>query len=330
MEFKDYYKILGVDKKATDKDIKQAFRKLARKHHPDVNKGSKESEARFKEINEAYEVLGDAEKRKRYDELGANWKQYDQWQQQGGASRGRRYDSGNYGFNTGGGTQYEYQNLTEEDLQNLFGGGRGGGFSDFFHAFFEPGTETGGNYERRKGTVSRKGQTIEQQVEVTLEEASNGAVRLFEIADASGKTRRVEVKIPRGVEDGSKIRLAGQGGHGLGGGQNGDLYLITKIRPHKLYERKGADLYVSLPVPLTDSVLGGEIEVPTLNGKVMLKIPPETANGKVFRLKGKGMPLLGSLDTKGDLFVEINVVLPQRLSVKERELFKELAELRAA
>ena len=327
MEYKDYYKIMGVDKKATAKELKQAYRRLARKYHPDVNQGSKEAEAKFKEINEAYEVLGDPEKRKRYDQLGANWKHYDEWQRQGGQAQGQPFDWSQFGFDPGEGrnTRYQYRTLTEEEMQNLFGAS--GGFSNFFYTFFG---DPGMGVDTGHRAASRRGRDIEQPVEVTLEEAFSGTTRLIQMSDASGKPHRLEARIPPGVNEGSRVRLAGQGAPGVGRGPAGDLYLIIRISPHHLFERRGDDLHLKLSVPLTTAMLGGELQVPTLNGRVVLKIPPETQNGKVFRLKGKGMSRLGEPNGRGDLYAEVKVVLPQQLSAKERELFQELASLRAA
>lgn len=327
MEYKDYYKIMGVDKKVAPKDIKQAYRRLARKYHPDVNPGNKEAEEKFKEINEAYEVVGNPEKRKKYDELGANWKSYEQWQRAGGEASGQPFDWSQAGFAPGAGSnaRQEYRTLTEEDLKNLFG--ESGPFSTFYYSFFDtPGSEARGY--RRATSRPQRGEDIEQAVEIGLEEAYHGTVRVLQMTDASGKARRLEAKIPAGVQDGGRIRLAGQGMPGYGGGEVGDLYLLVQISPHHLFERRGDDLHLKLMVPLTTVVLGGEVEVPTLNGKVMLKIPQETQNGKVFRLKGKGMPRLGEPKRSGDLYAEVSVVLPQRLSERERQIFKEMASLR--
>jgi len=328
MDYKDYYKIMGVDKKATAKDIKAAYRKLARQHHPDVNPGNKQAEAKFKEINEANEVLGDEAKRKKYDELGAHWKDYEQWQKSGGEASGQPFDWNRHGFpggaRRGGGAQY--QTMTEEDLQNLFGDS--GPFSGFYYSFFgdEPGMGPRGR--SRTAGRARRGQDFEQPIEISLEEAYSGTTRTFQMEDGSGNPRRIEAKIPAGVQEGSKVRLAGQGGSGMGGGPAGDLYLVVSIVPHYLFERKGDDLHSKLSVPLTTTVLGGEVTVPNLNGKVVLKIPAETQNGRVFRLKGKGMPKLNDPQQHGDLFAEVSVVLPDKLTDKERKLFEELAKLR--
>jgi DnaJ-class molecular chaperone len=330
MNYKDYYKIMGVDKKATAKDVKAAYRKLARQHHPDVNPGNKQAEAKFKEINEAYEVLGDETKRKKYDELGTHWKDYEQWQKSGGEAGGQPFDWNRYGFSggarRGGGAQY--QTMTEEDMQNLFGDS--GPFSGFYNSFFGDEAGTGPRGRSRTAGRSRRGQDFEQPIEVSLEEAYNGTTRTFQMEDGSGKSRRIEAKVPAGVQEGSKVRLAGQGGPGAGGGPAGDLYLVVSIAPHHLFERKGDDLHSKLSVPLTTAILGGEVTVPNLNGKVVLKIPAETQNGRVFRLKGKGMPRLNESQHHGDLFAEIYVVLPEKLTEKERKLFEEFARLRGS
>ena len=330
MNYKDYYKIMGVDKKATAKDVKAAYRKLARQHHPDVNPGNKQAEAKFKEINEAYEVLGDETKRKKYDELGAHWKDYEQWQKSGGEAGGQPFDWNRYGFSggarRGGGAQY--QTMTEEDMQNLFGDS--GPFSGFYYSFFGDEAGTGPRGRSRTAGRSRRGQDFEQPIEVSLEEAYNGTTRTFQMEDGSGKSRRIEAKIPAGVQEGSKVRLAGQGGPGVGGGPAGDLYLVVSIAAHYLFEREGDDLHSKLSVPLTTAILGGEVTVPNLNGKVVLKIPAETQNGRVFRLKGKGMPKLNDPQHHGDLFAEIYVVLPEKLTEKERGLFEEFARLRGS
>jgi curved DNA-binding protein len=332
MDYKDYYKILGVDKKATAKEIKQAYRKLARQHHPDVNPNNKQAEARFKEINEANEVLGDQEKRKKYDELGVNWKQYEQWQQAGGEASGQPFDWSQFGFGAGQGRggRYQTRTVTPEELKNMFGDS--GPFSSFFYTFFggdEP--DQGGRQQFRTASRPRRGQDLEQPIEIGLEEVFHGANRILQMEDASGRVRRLEAKIPAGVQEGSRVRLAGQGGPGAGRGPSGDIYLVVHVSLHHLFERKGDDLYLKLSVPLTTAILGGEVSVPTLSGKeVMLRIPPETQNGRLFRLRGKGMPKLETPQQHGDLLAEVKVLLPQDLSEKERKLFEELAGLRPA
>lgn len=310
MEYKDYYKILGVDKTASQQEIKKAYRRLARQYHPDVNPGDKSAEARFKEINEAYEVLSDPEKRKKYDELGASWQQ---WQRMGGDPRGFDWSQWFAGGQAGGGPRVHVE---YGDLGDLFGGG----FSEFFRTIF--GDMGGAEYVRQ--ARSRRGNDVEYPVEITLEEAYTGTTRILQLDN-----RRLEVKIPAGVDTGSRVRIAGEGAPGIGGGQKGDLYLKISVLPHKIFERKGDDLYCEVPIDLYTAVLGGEVAVPTLKGQVMLKIPPETQGGKRFRLKGLGMPNLKNPSVKGDLYAEAKIVLPRGLSKQEKELFAQLASLRS-
>jgi DnaJ-class molecular chaperone len=303
MAGKDYYKILGSNRSATDKDIKQAYRKLARKHHPDVNPGDKSAEARFKEINSAYDVLSDPEKRKKYDKYGDQWQYADQFEAQHGTPFG---GSGGFsGFKAGPGATYEYVDLSDMgDLGNLFGFASGFG-------------------TRTRTRRPRRGQDIEYATEVTLEEAYSGSTRV--VTDLTG--HRLEVKIPPGVNNGSRIKVTGKGEPGIGGGPSGDLYLVVSVKPHRTFQRSDGDLYVDVSVPFIDAVLGGEVEVSSLKGKLSLKIPPETQNGKVFRLAGQGMPKIGS-DKKGDLLAKVNVMLPQKLTDKEKELFSQFRQLR--
>ncbi len=313
MEYKDYYKILGVGKKASDTEIKKAYRKLARKYHPDVNPGDPDAEEHFKEINEAHEVLSDPEKRKKYDQLGASWRQY----QRTGADAGG-FDWGQWYAQPGGGRVHvEYA-----DLGDLFGGG--GGFSDFFSAIFGGmGRGGGGSWGVGGQPRTGPGQDYEQEVEVTLEEAFSGTTRVLE-----KDGRRLEVKIPAGVATGSKVRMRGEGGQGVGGGTKGDLYLRVRVLPHRSLERKGNDLHCEVPVDLYTAILGGEVRVPTLKGGAMLRIPPETQSGKTFRLKGQGMPLLKDPQKRGDLYAKVMVKVPENLSERERELFTELSAMR--
>lgn len=308
MQYKDYYKILGVDKRASEREIKQAYRKLARQYHPDVNPGNKQAEEKFKTINEAYEVLSDPGKRRKYDQLGAS---YFRWQQQGGDPRGFDWSQWFTGRPGGGGVHVEYG-----DLGDLFGGG---GFSDFFQSIFG-----GAGGQRSSGRrVSRKGRDYEQPVEITLEEAAHGTQRLLE---ADGE--RITVKIPPGVKTGSKVRVAAKGGAGIGGGAAGDLYLKVTVAKHPVFERRGNNLHCDVVVDLYTAVLGGEAEVPTLNGKVRLKIPAGTQGGRTFRLREKGMPYLRNLGKRGDLYARIKISVPRRLRKRERALFEELASLR--
>jgi molecular chaperone DnaJ len=331
MPGKDYYNILGINRNASDKEIKQAYRKLARKYHPDVNPGDKTAESKFKEINEAHEVLSDPEKRKKYDQFGDNWQYADQYEKAGAG--GAQWSS-----NRGGGayTSYDYGDIG--DLGSIF--------ENLYQGF-----GTGSFGTRRQA----KPKSVQHTIDVTLEEAYQGTVRTIQLqteelcpacrgtgrssrmrgkactscggAGGFARTKRLEVKIPPGVTDGSKIRLSGQGGIGADGSKS-DLELIVKMLPNKLFERKGDDLYTDVPVPLLTAILGGEIELPTLKGKVVLKVPPETSNGNVFRLVGKGMPHLGNISQHGDLFAKVKVILPARLTQKEKELFEQLRALR--
>jgi len=326
MAGKDYYKILGINTTASEKEIKQAYRGLARKYHPDINPGDKSAEEKFKEINAAYEVLSNPEKRKRYNQFGEQWEYADQFAKSGGQERVR------WDFNRDG-TSFEY--------------GDPSGFGDLFSSLF--GDSDIGSRMRRG---PRRGQDIESLIEVTLEEAYHGSQRLMQLqteepCTACGGTgrvgnracticggvgvkvipRRLEVKIPAGVKDGSRIRIAGEGGPGLASGKKGDLYLVVKVLPHKLFERKGDDLYTEVSVLLATAILGGEVRLPTLNGSISLKIPPETQNGKVFRLAGKGMPQLGN-NKYGNMLAKVKVVLPTNLTEEEKKLFEKLQSLR--
>ena len=312
MEYKDYYKVLGVSKDATQGEIKKAFRRLARKFHPDVNPHNPQAEERFKEINEAYEVLADAEKRQKYDELGAEWYQY---QQQGGRPEG--FDWSRWTTGAPGGQQRVYVRYgTPEDLEDLFGGRSP--FSDFFTNIFG-GMRGQAAGEREYRVRPQPGQDFDLQAEITLREAYQGSTRLLE-----KDGRRLEVKIPPGVRTGTRVRLAGEGGPGAAGGQPGDLYVQVQVRPDPVFEREGDNLHTEVPIALYTAVLGGETRVPTLTGDVMLTIPPGTQNGQEFRLRGKGMPHLGDHDRYGDLYAEVNVRLPTELTPRQQELFDEL------
>jgi DnaJ-class molecular chaperone len=316
VDYKDYYKILGVSRDADQKAIRQAYRKLARQYHPDVNPNDKAAEEKFKEINEANEVLSDPEKRKKYDEMLDYYQQYGHWpgaEQPAGAGA---YRGGNY----------QYRTMSEEDLEDLFGGQSP--FSDFFETFFHssaaPGTE-----ERTRSTTGRRqratpGEDVESPIEVTLADAYQGATRTFELTEADGTTRRLEVKIPAGVHEGSRIRLAGQGLPGTAG--RGDLYLRVHIVPDPHFTREGTTLRTTVDVPLATAILGGEVQVPTPDGRrLLLRIPAGTANGRSFRLRGQGMPHLGQPNNRGDLYAEVSVVLPTHLNDEQRRLFEAFA-----
>jgi molecular chaperone DnaJ len=337
MAGKDYYNILGVPRGAPDKDLKAAYRKLARKYHPDVNPGDKSAEARFKEINEAYEVLSDADKRKKYDQYGSD---FDNAEASRRAHDQARQQYANYGRGQGGGspfTTYETSDMGDlnEVFENLFKGFGGA-----------TGTRTGG---RR---AARRGEDLQHTLEISLEEAFNGTKRVLDLQSEMAcptcqglgrvkngvcpqcggagrviKPRRLEVKIPAGVRTGSKVRVSGEGNPGVGGA-NGDLLLVIKLAPHPMFKLEGEDLLVDVPVSLTTAVLGGEVQVPTLKGsKLALKIPPETQNGKIFRLNKQGMPKLNDT-ARGDMLARIAVTLPINLNEKERSLFEQLKALR--
>jgi len=303
MHYKDYYQILGVKRDASQKEIKSAFRKLARQYHPDVNTGNKDAEEKFKAINEANEVLSDPEKRKKYDAFGADWERY---QQAGGQPGG--FDYSRYASQAGGNGQA--RQATPEDFADLFGEG-GQNFSDFFSTLFGRGGQAGG--ARR---AQPRAQDYEHPMAISLDEAFHGTSRTLQIDD-----RRIEAKIPAGVRTGSRVRLAGQGANG------GDLYLAIEVAPDARFERRGDDLFSDVDVPFTLAALGGEVRVPTPEGAVALKLPPRTQAGRVFRIKGKGMPVLGG-SGRGDLMARMRLVLPENLTDKELDLVREIARLR--
>ncbi len=312
MEYKDYYKILGVDKKATPKDIKKAYRKLAAKYHPDKTKGDKVAEEKFKEVNEANEVLSDPEKREKYDTLGANWQAYEQ---AGGDWRQYAQQQQPGGQNT-----YYY----EGDPSDFFGGqGSEGDFSSFFEQFFGGRASGGAGFGGRQQRSSRQsaGGDIEAELPITLLDAYQGGKRTFEL---NGQKLRITIK--PGAYDGLKLKIKGKGRPGVNGGPKGDLYIKLRIQPDPRFERKGNDLWVTKTVDLYTAILGGKIEVPTLSGSVKMNIPKGTDNGKTLRLKGKGMPIYGT-QSFGDLLVKIQVALPKNLSAEEEELFKKLRDM---
>jgi DnaJ-class molecular chaperone len=320
---RDFYDALGVSRSAEDKEIRSAYRKLARKFHPDVNPNDKAAEARFKEVNAAYEVLSDPDKRKKYDKYGDRWEMADQIEEANRRGGGFRAAQGAEAF---------------------------GDFGSIFDTFFR--RERAGP---RGAGGNRRGQDVETPVEVTLEEAYHGTTRTVnlqspepcktcggtgEVAGAICHTcegmgtvtrpRRIEVRIPAGVKTGSRVRVAGEGRPGAGKGSPGDLYLVTTVLPHARYERKGDDLVTDVDVPMLDAILGGEVTVPLLEGRVALRIPELTQNGRQIRLAGKGMPVLGGAEKRGDLFVRVRVHLPEKLSAEEREHFEALRKARSA
>ncbi len=304
MKYKDYYKILGVSKNATKDEIKKAYRKLARKYHPDVNPNDKESEKKFKDINEANEVLSDTKKREKYDKYGADWskvsdKQHEAWSKTGGF--GQQF------YSTGGGNTFDM-----------------GDFSDFFRSMFGGGFGTAsGNFSQRSQSFSMKGQDYTAEMHLPLRTAYHESKHLLNV---NGK--KIRITIPAGIKDGQVLKLKGKGGIGAGGGENGDLYITVLIEPDPQFERKDNDLYTSHNVDLYTAVLGGETIINTLEGKIKVKIKEGTQNGTSLRLKGKGFPVYKKHGHYGNLFVRINVKLPEHLTKEEKNLFKKLAELR--
>jgi len=300
VQFRDYYETLGVSKTATEDEIRSAFRKLARKYHPDVAKDKKAAEEKFKQINEAYEVLSDPEKRKKYDQLGANWNQPGGFQpppQWGGQPGGRSYQWGG----DGGGVEFEFG---------------GTGFSDFFEAFFGGG----------RGRSAFGGADVEADIMVTLEEALHGSTRTVSLRRAgSNKVENYQVKIPRGVHEGQRIRLAGQGEAGARGGKSGDLFLRVRLAKHPDFSVEGSDLIHEVKIAPWQAALGTELKVPTLEGNVRLKIPPGTQGGQRFRLREQGLPSISG--KRGDLYVVVQINIPKKLSEREREIWSQLAKL---
>lgn len=349
MEYKDYYKILGVSRTASEKDIKAAYRKLARKHHPDVNPGDKNAEQRFKEIGEAYAVLGDPEKRKRYDAVGSNWRQFagagagpgrGQWTTTGGSPFGAGSP-----FGTGGGQTFEF------DLGGTGGGTGNGGFSDFFEALFGNGGIGGLGGGRRTPTARAiPARDLEEGITIPLSEAYAGTERRFGVetrdpcptchgtgllegaacptcqgAGFQMREKTIEVRIPAGVRSGSRIRVKGEGGAGSDG-KRGDLFVVVEVQPDSRFRREEDDLYVDVPADLATAILGGDVAVPTPKGtKLSLRVPADTPNGRVFRLRGRGMPHLRG-DGSGDLLAKVNVVLPTGLSQEEKDFLAKMAE----
>ncbi|MFD2784311.1 DnaJ C-terminal domain-containing protein [Hymenobacter rubripertinctus] len=303
MDYKDYYQVLGVEKTATKDQIKKAYRKLARQHHPDVNPGNEEAERKFKEANEAQEVLSDDEKRRKYDQLGADWQRY----QQTGGARG--------GQSQGGGFDWS---------QYAQGGGAGGGedpfggadFSDFFSSMF-------GGVGGQGGGRPRTGQDYQAELELSLEDAYQGGPRTLTV---NGKNLRLTIQ--PGAEDGQVIRLRDQGGPGRSGGPAGSLYITLRIRPDARYSRTGHDLTMDVPIDMYTTLLGGEKTVETLSGAVKITIKPETPNGTRLRLRGKGFPVYRQPGQFGDLYLRLSLTLPQHLTDEEKTLFRQLAALR--
>ena len=312
MKFKDYYNILGVDKKASEKEIKKAYRKLATQYHPDKTKGDSASEEKFKEISEAYQVLGNTEKRKQYDELGSDWEQF----QQSGASyddfvnQRRQY------------RQYQRQGDRRYEFAGDFDGFSGThGFSDFFEAFFGGGGGRAGG--RSRATYDFPGADVSGEVSIGLVEAYHGTERILEVDG-----NKIKLKIKPGAYTGLKLKAKGKGQKGSGG-KSGDLYVKVRVEPHPVFKRKGDNLYMDVPLNVFKAMLGGKQEVVTLSGKVNITIPEGAQNGKKVRLKGKGMPIYGKAGQFGDLFVTLNLQLPKKLTPKQKELLKQTQELKS-
>lgn len=311
MEYKDYYKTLGVERSASEPEIKKAYRKLAMKFHPDQNQGDNKAEDKFKEINEAYQVLSDPKKRSRYDQLGDS---YFQHQQNGGAPGGFNWDQW-YANPQSGGTRVD----SATDFGDLFGGS-GTSASDFFRMIF--GDMVSGRYQtqQRAGrTRSATPRAMEQPVSISLMEAYQGTTRMIQSGD-----KRLEIKIPRGAKTGTKVRVPAGSAQGL----QSDLYLVIQVTPDSKYELKGEHLHTDVPIDLYTAVLGGQTNVQTPGGNVLLTIPAGTQSGQTFRLSGRGMPIIKSTNDCGDLFVHVKVNLPRNLSSEEKELFQRLAEKR--
>ncbi len=316
MQYRDYYQTLGVKKDASQEEIKKAYRKLARKYHPDVNPDDPNAEEKFKDINEAYQVLSDEGKRNKYDRFGSQWKQY---QQTGG--RAEDFDWSQWASQGQPGTG-GYRTVSQEEFEQMFGGGLGG-FSDFFTTLFGgmAGARTGGRTTRStRAQTMQRGQDFEHPIQITLEEAFTGTTRLLTFEDG----RRIEAKIPQGVKTGSKIRLSGQGSPGPRG--SGDLYLKIKVAPDPNFKRDGDDLRKDQSVDIFTALLGGEVKVSTIDKTVKLTVPAESDSGKTFRLRGLGMPKLSNPKKHGDLYVTLQIQVPKKLSADQKKKIKDLKE----
>ncbi len=308
MDFKDYYKILGLTKTATTDEIKKAFRKLAIKYHPDKNPNDKLAEEKFKEINEANQVLGDAEKRKKYDELGENWKYHQQSGQQTGGNE-QDFDWSQWTDKQGGRTG---QHTSGEQFNE-------GDFSDFFENVF------GGRFSGGKQNQQRtfKGQDYRAEMQISLEESFTGTTREIQLDN-----QKLRLKVKPGVKDAQVLRLKGKGGKSVNGGEDGDVYITVHVLEHPHYKRKEDDLYCDISVDLYTAVLGGQSLIRTLGKPIKITIAAETENGKVLRLKGMGLPRYDKENEFGDLYAKVNIQMPKNLSAKEIELFKELSTIK--
>lgn len=311
MEYHDYYQTLGVPRNANEKEIKRAYRELARRYHPDLNPGDKNAESRFKELNEAYEVLSDPEKRSRYDQLGAS---YSQWQRTGGSGS---FDWSHWASNGGAGTTAP-RRARSSRIEYDSGGGL---FSDFFNAVFGD----NGSRDQRAPKRPIRGRDVEVTASVTLEEAYHGTTRKI----SNGESEHLfTAHIPPGATDGTKVRFASQGKRGFAGGERGDLFVQVTIEPHPLFERSGDDLFMDLKLDVYTAALGGEVRIQTLNGDIKLRIPPGTQSGQKIRLSQKGMPRLKEPTQAGDLYVRPLIQVPTELNEQERQLFEKLRTMR--
>jgi curved DNA-binding protein len=306
MTYKDYYKVLGVGKTATQDEIKKAYRKLANKFHPDKTKGDKTAEEKFKDVNEANEILSDPVKRNKYDQFGADWKRYEESGQQPGG-----FDWSKYTDSHGG----QERTMSQEEFNAMFGGEDAG---DIFETIF--GQHAGARSGRRNR--ARKGEDFEAETTLTLEEAYHGSERLLKIHDQT-----IKIMMKPGIADGQVLRVAGKGGRGSNGGPNGDLYITIRIAPYAEFQRRGNDLYCDWPVELYTAILGGKARIKTMKNTVNVDIPAETPNGKVLRLLGLGMPLYGTKNEFGNMYVTVVIQLPDQLSEQEIDLFKKLTVL---
>ncbi|WP_338669959.1 DnaJ C-terminal domain-containing protein [Pseudodesulfovibrio methanolicus] len=323
MEYRDYYKLLGVSRSASKEEIGKAFKKLARKYHPDLNPNDKEAEDKFKEINEAYEVLKDEKKRKLYDQFGSNWEHGQNFQPPPGYENMHFSSGGGGGGGFGGGAGFS------DFFETIFGGGGGGFRGGFQSGGFSQG-DFGGGYQRRP----RRGADSEASYELTLEEAYRGGKKSITLQEQTAgpdgiprmTTKTLEVTVPAGIKDGQKIRLAGQGNPGLGGGPKGDLYLKIRLMPHHMFKVSESDVVLDLPLSPWEAALGTTARIPTLDGAVEMKIPPGIGSGKKLRIKGRG---LGAGAKKGDQYVRIMIQVPERLSAEERDLFEQLQKVSA-
>jgi curved DNA-binding protein len=307
MNYKDYYKILGVDKNASQDEIKKAYRKLAIKYHPDKNQGDKKAEEKFKEISEAYEVLGDPEKRKKYDHLGTNWKNY---------QKADNFDFSEFAKNSGG-----YDFYFEGDINDLFGNSSNG-FSDFFNVFFGNFRNKGFDFDEYRHKI--KGQDIKTEIELSLEELFKTTTKIITV-----NGNKLRVKIQPGAYEGQELRIKGKGMQGINGGENGDLILKIKIKPDSNYIVKGNDLIMKVNIDIYTAILGGNIEIETVSGKFNVNIPKGSQNGNKLRVKGKGIPVYGKPGLTGDLYLQLNIIIPENLNSEEIALFKKLKELRS-